>query len=802
MIPIPAITRLALRSTLRSRRTAFTMFVTLTLGISVSVTIFTIVNAVLFRPLPFAHADRLLVLWEHTPSAGDVSVSYLDFLDWQKSALTIDAMAAVRIDRQPVRLRRGAEEVTTCLISHNLLPMLGVQPLIGTGFASADDQAGGGYRALLSWGLWQREFDGNANVVGRGITIDGQLFTIAGVMPRTFQIPLATEAEIWLPFGPSIVSKRLNDRGTHAGIDVLARAREGVTLAAVRGDMDRIAAVLASEYPGTNRDVTVLVEELRERVVAGIRPVLLILLAGAILVLLIACTNAATILLVRVTARQHDFSVKAAIGASPAIVVFEVLVDIAVLAGASAAAASLVAFAAVRALQRAAPDLPRIASASLDANVFLFALATVVITTLIAGVPPAVRVLRQPLTDVLKEARGDTASGWRLTRARGLLIGLQFAFTAALLIPAILLILSFIRVREADLGFSPGAVSSMAMPIPADLYDTDERRRWLIDELLRRTKEQGIPAAICSPMPLAGTTWTSAFTTQGWPRDSSTEAAEVELVAVSPRYFELMQIGLRAGRTFTDSDRHTGRRVAVIDELFAQSRWRGTSPIGKYLKLSADPADPRAWIEVIGVVRHVESQGLGTPARVQAYLPYWTNTPRRPFVLVPDQGSFSSRVMSIARQIDSQVPIASPRPLAEYQDTLLLSRRLAGWVLFLFAATAVVLAGFGLHGLVSYTIALRRREMGIRLSLGATPRQVWTVVASQLVRIATIGVLAGLAIAYAFAPQLAPVLFETSPHETEVYVAVAVLLLAFAVPIALVPARRTAKVDPQSLLKE
>lgn len=802
MIVIPGVIRYALLSALRSRRTALTILVTLTFGISVSVTIFAIVNTVLFRPLPFAHAERLVVLWEHTHEAGDTSVAYPNFLDWQRSASTLDDMAAVKIDRVPVRLRRGAEEVTTCLISHNLLPMLGVRPMIGSGFTSADDQTAGGRRALLSWDLWQREFGGDPGAVGRGILIDGRLFRITGVMPRQFQIPLATEAEIWLPFGSWIVPQNLDDRGTHGGIDVIGRRKPGVTLSAVRADFDRVAATLAAAYPATNRGMDVLVEDLRERLVAGIRPVLLILLAGAILVLLIACSNAATILLARVTSRQHDFAVKLAIGATPLTVVLEVMVEIAALATAGAAAACLVAFAALRELQRSAPDLPRIATASLDAKVFLFATAMVVVTALVAGLPPALRVMRQPLTATLKEAPADAASGWRLTRARGLLIALQFAFTAALLIMAALLVLSFSRVRQADLGFSPGGVLTMMMPIPGNRFATREARRSFLVEFLRRLEEHGIQAAICSPMPLAGTTWTSAFTAEGSRRSGSGAATEVELFAVSPSYFKLMQIQSRAGRTFTDSDRHSGRRMVVVDELFAQSQWPGTSPIGKRLKLSPVPSDSMPWLEVIGVVRHVESQGLGTPPRVQAYVPYWNSIPRRPAVLIPNNASLATTVTSIARRLDPEVPIAAARPLAEYQDTLLLSRRLASAVLFLFASAALALAGFGLHGLVSYTIVLRRREMGIRLSLGATPRQVWVLVANQLLRIAAAGVLFGVAVAYAVAPQLTPLLYETSPHEAGAYVTIAVMLLAFAAPIAFLPARRAANVQPLSLLKE
>lgn len=801
MTVIPDVLRTALRSTLRSRRTALTILVTLTFGISVSVTIFAVVNAILFRPLPFESAERLVVIGEYTQETGDTSVAWPNFLDWQESASTLEAMAAVKMDRFAVRLRRGADEIPTCLITHDLLPMLGVRPLMGSGFTPADDQSGAGQRALLSWGLWQREFAGDERVVGQGILIEGRPFTIAGVMPRGFQIPLATEAEIWVPFGPFIESQNLLDRGAHAGIDVLGRRKAGVALATVRADMNRIAAALAATYPDTNRGLGARVEDLRERVVAGIRPVLLILLAGAILVLLIACTNAATLLLARVTARQHDFAVKMSIGATPLAIVLEVMAEIVVLSAASAAAACLVAFAALRQLQRFAPDLPRITTASLDARVFLFATATVVVAASIAGLPSAVRVIRQPLTVTLKQIPTDTGSGRRRgAPARGLMIGLQFAFTATLLVITVLLVLSFARVRRADLGFSPESVLAMPMPIPANRYPQRDDRLRFLDQLVARLEQHRIPAAICSPMPLTGTTWTSAFTREGALPGAAT--TEVELYAVSPAFFRLMEIQLRQGRTFAESDRLVAQRMVVVDELFARSQWPNSNPIGKRIQLSSAPAASMPWLEVVGVVRHIESQGLGTPVRVQAYLPYWNNVPRRPSVIVPNTPVLGATVTSIVRRLDPEVPIGTARSLASYQDTLLLSRRLASVVLYLFAAASVALAGFGLYGLVSYTIALRRREIGIRLALGASPREVWTLVTRQLLQIAVAGVLIGLAAAYGFAPRLAPLLYETPPHELRAYVTIALALLAFAAPIALLPARRATIVPPQSLLKD
>jgi len=352
----------AVRSLRRSRRAAIITLVTLTVGMAVSVSIFTIVNGVLFRPLPFPHPERLVLLWERTSDAADGSVSYPNFLDWQASATSLESLATFKVDRFAARLRGRAEEVDGCLISADMLPLLGARPILGSGFSPADDRAGGGRVVLLSWKLWNRSFGGERNVVGKGLLVEGRLFTIAGVMPREFVVPLAPDAQMWMPFGSWIGPRRLDNRGNRAGLLVIGRSKPAADLGAVRRDMGRVGQTLAAEYPVFNGGHTIAAEDLRKKVVAGVRPTLLVLLAGAVAVLLIACSNAATILLARMTAREHEFTVKLAIGATPVAIIAEVLAEVALLATMAAAAGLIASLITTRLLQRVTPDLPRVES--------------------------------------------------------------------------------------------------------------------------------------------------------------------------------------------------------------------------------------------------------------------------------------------------------------------------------------------------------------------------------------------------------------------------------------------------------
>jgi putative ABC transport system permease protein len=794
----------AVRSLRRSRRAAIITLVTLTVGMAVSVSIFAIVNGVLLRPLPFRHPERLVLLWERTADTSDGSVSYPNFLDWQASATSLESLATFKVDRFAIRLRGRAEEVGGCLISSGMLPLLGVHPMLGDGFSPADDRSGGGRVVLLSWKLWNRSFGAQRDVVGKGLLVEGRLFTIAGVMPREFVVPLAPDAEIWMPFGSWIAPRRLDNRGNRAGLLVIGRTKPAADLSAVRRDMARVGQTLAAEYPGFNGGHTIAAEDLRTKVVAGVRPTLLVLLTGALAVLLIACSNAATILLARMTAREHEFTVKLALGATPAAIIAEVLAEVVLLASMAAAAGLIASFITTRLLQRVTPDLPRVESLSLDGTVVLFCVAATTLAVMIAGIGPGIRASRQNLTTVLKESRGGAAGG-SLLRTRGLLVALQFALTVALLIPAALLAKSFLRIRQADLGFSRGDIVTMQIMLPGERFTKRELRLGFQDELLRRLSRRGIRSALVYPLPLAGSTWTGAYVAEGKGAGSERDLREAELTTVSPAYFDLLHIPVRRGRTFEEADRWRGNQLIVVDEEFARTEWPGQVAVGKRVKLSRDPGAALPWAEVVGVVPHVRSQGLDTPRRVQLYFPYWDKIPTHLTLITPfrdDPAAVARSVAAEVQALDFDVPLSAPRTLTDYENDVLLSKRLAIAILVLFSAAAVSLAVFGLYGLLSYSLALRRRELGIRLAIGALPHQIFAIVLQQMLRMAAIGVTVGGVIAFCVTPRMGPLLFAVDPHDALAFLAVPALLLACAVITTTPPAYKAGHRDPQALLKE
>lgn len=802
MIDLLALMRSAFLPAARGKRASIITLLTLTVGMAVSVAVFTIVNGILLQPLPFPHAERLLLLWEQTADAPQSSVSYPNYLDWRTSATTMDEMAAFKVDRFTVRLGGRADEVDACLISSQMLPLLGAQPFLGSGFSTADDRDGGGRTVLLSWPFWNRISGGDRAIVGKGLVVDGRLFTIAGVMPPQFHVPFAPDAQIWMPFGPWIGPQRLQNRGNRAGLSVIARTRPGVDLAAVRRDADRIGGTLAAEYPAQNGGHTIAAEPLREAIVAEVRPTLLLLLAGAAAVLLIACSNAATIVLARTTARQHDLTVKLALGATPATIVAEVLAEIGVLAGIAAVLALAVSAAAVHLLQRTAYDLPRLDAITLDPAVFLFAVAAAVVAVAIAGLGPALRASRNDPAAVLKENRSGPARG--SMRARASLLALQFAATTVLLVAAALVVRSFVKIRQADLGFSPDGLLTLKISLPAARYQKDEGRVRFQDELLRRLAVRRTLAAVASPLPLDGTTWTSAYVTEGKSAGAERTLNEVELASVSPAYLSMLHIRLRDGRIFTAEDRWTGRPIVVVDESFARREWPGRPAVGNRLKLSRDPGGSMPWFEVVGVVSHVRSHGMETPPRVQAYLPYWEKTSSHFTLIVPAgerDDAVAGAIAAEVRAIDADVPLFAVRRFDEYENDVLLSKRLATTILVVFGVAAVALALFGLYGLISYSLALRQRELGIRLAIGASPGRLFLLVVLQTARMAALGVGAGLLAALALTPRMQPLLFAVDPHDFLSFALVAVALLACSVLATAVPAGKTVRRTPQALLK-
>ena len=796
--------RYALRGLRKHRGFTAVAVITLALGIGANTAIFTVINTVLLRPLPYERPDQLVVLTE-TISERPTGVSYSNFVDWRNQSTALENIAAVRL-RESFNLTGAgeSERLQGRLVSANFLSTLGIKPIRGRDFLAEEDQPDANPVAIISHALWQRRFGADESILGKQLTLNGQQFTVVGITPPNFQY--AAEADVTVPIGLS--AERFKLRGKDPGIISFARLKPGTSIETANAELNTIAARLEQQYPDTNTGRRVLVESLRESVVGEVRPILLTLLGAVGFVLLISCANVANLLLTRSAGRQKEMAIRTALGARRTRILRQLFTESAVLALAGGVVGLLLAIWGTSLISSYIPEgIPRMGELGIDSRVLLFTLGASLLTGVFFGLAPAFQSSDAHLTETLKEGERNSSRGHN--RAGKLLVISEVALTLVLLVGAGLLVKSFWRLSQVDPGFDPQNVLAMQIAINAR-PEEGPRVDGFLSELQSRVK--ALPGAqsvsVSNGLPFEGANF-PPFIIEGQPPPAPGQDPTGLLYTVSTDYFKTMGIDLVRGRLFSSQDTRETTQVALIDEVFARQYFPNQDPIGRRFKLNTPGADSR---EIVGVVRHVEHVGLeGQTANTAEFYFNFDQLPiatlpryvRRVNLLVRttvEPLSLAGPVRNQISALDKDQAVFNVRTMEQALSRSVAARRFSMILLGVFALLALTLAAVGIYGVISYSVAQRTREVGIRMALGANTVDVIKLVVRGL-KLVLIGVGVGLAGALLLTRMMTTLLFGVTPTDAVTYATVALGLVVVALIACCIPARRATKVDPLVALR-
>ena len=776
---------------------------TLALGIGANTAIFSVVNAVLLNPLAYHDPDRLVTLLHF----GAQPVAPANFADWREQSRSFEAMSAAQYWSPNLTGVDSPEHLTGLQVTQGMFPLLGVAPLLGRTFVASEDQPGSEHEVVLSYRLWQRLFNGDPQVLGKPIVLDGQTFTTIGVMPSTFKFApfWATRAELWAPLA---LGDRLRQRSGNS-LRVFARLKPGATLSAARAEVAAITGRLELQYPGTNRNV--VVTPLKENVVGKVETPLLIVLCGVGFVLLIACANVAHMLLARTSGRQREIAVRIALGAGRGRVITQFLTENLVLAGMGAAAGLLLALWGVKALIALSPaEIPRVDTVTIDARVILFLLAAAVLTAALVGLVPATQATTGNLSGALKEGGRGGSDGRRSNRLRSFLVASEFALAFMLLIGAGLTVRSFLALQSVDPGFNPQRVLSMVVSVAGSREAAPGPRELFYRLLLDRVRNlPGVEAAgAINHLPLAGDVWGYSFLIDGCPKPRPGEEALAVYRIVMPGYFETMRLPIVRGRAIAASDDSRSTGVVVINQAAADKYWPGADPTGQRISV-----DTGIWVTIVGVSANAKQDWASAPAP-EVYLAGLQNGG-----FLGNSGSHIAYITLVLRahgtpeslvsavkatvwSMDRNLPISEVLTMDQAVADATAEPRFLALLLGVFASVALLLAAVGIYGVMSYAITRRTQEIGIRISLGATGASVLRMVVGQGMSQALTGTAAGLAGALLISRLMGKMLYGVRPADPITFATVTVVLGAAALLAICVPARKAMRIEPTVALRQ
>lgn len=798
--------RYGLRQLRRNPGFTAVAILTLALGIGANTAIFSMVNAVLLEPLPYRNPQRLVMLQITEPgSASLVPVaSGPDFEDWEKQNHAFEEMAAGFVANKALTGRSEPLQLSGFEVSPQIFQLLGIPSLMGRTFTQDETQSGHNQVVILSYGLWQRAFGGDKGIVGKTITLGGDVYDVVGVMPRSLKFPdlwWGTKAEFWIPLNLEQPAWR-RSRGDR-WLWVLARMKKGVTLAQAQADMATISRNLQHQYPREDTGVNTQVLGLRGQLTKQVRPTLLVLFAAVGFLLLIACVNIANLLLAKAVAREREIAIRLAVGSGRIRLIRQLITESILLFLLGGLAGLLVGWGALRILLYAAPEgyIPGIMHVRLGGWVFAFTFGVALLTGLLAGLVPAIQSSKPDLQGVLKEGARTAAAARR--NSRGILTVAEIALALVMLIGAGLTIKSLVRLTGVDPGFDPHDVLKAILALPLARYKTDREALTFYEQLLDRLRAlPGVESASATAyLPLQGNPRTSVYI-EGQPLPKNMwSSSEVAWCSVMPDYFRTMRIPLLKGRDFTLQDTPKSPQVAIINKTMARLFWPNQNPIGK--RFARDYRKP-AWITVVGIAGDVKESGLAEATSPEAYFPeaqtanLWMAVVIR--TSLPPLGE-ASALRHVVRSLDPELPVSGVETLSQIVSRSSQQQRFVTLLLGLFAATALVLALMGIYGIISYSVAQRTHEFGIRIALGAQKREVLQLVLREGLALALVGVAAGLVSALALTRLMASLLYGVRPNDPATFVTVPLLLIGVALLACYIPARRAAKADPMVALR-
>ena len=791
------------------RAPAFTAIavLALALGIGANSAIFSVVNTVLLRPLPYKNPDALMVLWEDATHMGfpDNTPSPANFIDWRDQNTVFEGMAAMAQRSFNLTGAGEPQRFDGRRVSANLFTLLGIEPVLGRSFLPEEDKPGSRV-VILSHGVWQRLFGGDKTMIGRPVTLDGESYTVVGVMPRAVDLPSIEgwHDQLWVPI--AFNSEEAASRGSHY-LEVIGRLKPGVTRQQAQAEMTTIAARLEQQYPDYNTRIGIKVRPLHEQMVGKIKPALLVLLGAVAFVLLIACANVANLLLARAAVRQKEIALRLALGASRARLTRQFLTESVLLGALGGLGGLLLSFVGLHILKTFMPaSISQAQNVGMDAKVLIFTVVISLLTGFIFGLAPATQASHFNLNDTLKEGGRDSGASRRGNRIRSALVISEVAVSFILLIGAGLLINSFLNLLKLDPGYRAENLLTAKIQLPESKYPDKDKRVAFYSELLRRVDAlPGVEsAAVASNLPLTYSGDSMPIGIEGRADPPPDQMPDVIYRTISPGYFNTMGIRLVQGRDITPQDRGDTVRVVVIGEKTARHFWPGENPIGKRLK-PGGAASESPWREVVGVVKDVRQNDFVAEPKMQMYFSYEQVVSLQPNALVVrtkvDPLSLGTSVRNAVWSIDKDQPVSDIRSMEEIVSTSVARQRFSTLLLGVFAALALILAAVGIYGVMSYSVAQRTREIGIRMALGAQRRDVLTMTVMQGFKLVAIGVGIGLAAALVLTRVMASLLFGVSATDPITFIAISAVLISVAVLASLIPALRATKIDPMVALR-
>ncbi len=801
--------RYGFRMTLKNPGFTVVAVLTLAIGIGANTAIFSVVNGILLKPLPYKEPDRLVRVFEQYPQYPKFPMSPANFLDYRERNNVFDGLAVYT--RQDLELSLGDKpELLPCLlISSGYFELLGYQPELGRPFLREEELPGKEKVAMLSHALWQRSFASDPEIVGKTITLSGNPYVVVGVMPAGFQhvggtyrsLSHGETVAVWVPF---ILNPQQAQRGSHY-LNVVARLKPGISQQQAETEMNLIAAGLEQQYPDSNKDWRIMVKGLREEIVGGARPALFVLLGAVCFVLLIACTNVANLMLARATAREREMAVRTALGAGRFRLVRQMLTESFLIATLGGLLGLLLAMWMIDLLLTLSSEtLPRAHMIGVDSRILMFAVGLTFLTGLLFGLVPAFQGSKVNINELLKEGGRGTFGGPRQRRLRSLLVITEVSLAFVLLIGAGLLMQSFLNLERVEPGFNPQNVLTMSIPLPRARYEKGDKRVEFYQSLIDRVK--ALPAvrsaAITSDLPWDGYDENTSFTVEGKVSDPE-NGPHARYHFVSPEYFQTIGVPLVAGRFLTGSDKADAPSVILINESMANRYWPGENAVGKRITFNDNPKE-EDWLTVAGVVGDVKDTPGAASAEPAFYWPHAQAPYSEMILALRTDTSPLSLVEAVRREVlalDKDLPIADVRTLDDIAAASVSRPRFTLMLVGFFALVAMLLAAIGIYGVISYSVSRRTHEIGIRMALGAKTSDVLKMVVGQAITLVSFGVGAGVAASIALTRLMGSLLFGVSATDPLMFIGISILMGCVSLLASYIPARRAAAVDPMEALR-